>query len=142
MRTTFCRHFRSLVLSPNECGAHVDVRKLVGGDDFGWFKRTPCNAENHIDTCDKRDFPTAAEVAEYDGRMEKRFENMSVAIAEINKRHRNTPQWEEPEQGKNKDASGTIKCPQCGGVLHYTVAGFNGHIWGKCETADCLSWMM
>jgi hypothetical protein len=34
-----------------------------------------------------------------------------------------------------------IECPACGGRLHLSQAASNGHVWGKCETADCVSWM-
>ena len=36
---------------------------------------------------------------------------------------------------------GTIECPACKGTLHYSIAGTNGHMWGRCETKDCLTWM-
>ncbi len=39
------------------------------------------------------------------------------------------------------NARGTIECPICKGKLHYTVASLNGHVHGKCETENCLSWM-
>jgi hypothetical protein len=35
---------------------------------------------------------------------------------------------------------GTLKCPVCNGVLHYSVAGSNGHLWGSCETEGCVRW--
>jgi len=49
-----------------------------------------------------------------------------------------------PERNQNnfEGAKGIIKCPKCGEDLHYTVAGCNGHIWGKCKTENCLQWMM
>jgi len=40
-----------------------------------------------------------------------------------------------------KDNRGKIVCPKCGGELHYTRAKVNGHVWGKCKTEGCLSWM-
>jgi hypothetical protein len=42
---------------------------------------------------------------------------------------------------KMEDAKGEIECPLCKGILHYTKSGYNNHIWGKCETEDCLSWV-
>lgn len=42
---------------------------------------------------------------------------------------------------KPKDR-GSIICPECGGKLNYSRAKSNGHVWGKCETPNCLSWMM
>lgn len=42
---------------------------------------------------------------------------------------------------KFKHKKGYIKCPKCGKKLYYTKSDYNGHIWGKCETDKCLSWM-
>lgn len=44
---------------------------------------------------------------------------------------------------KPRPYRGTIPCPKCGGTLHYLAkTSARGTIWGKCETADCLSWMV
>lgn len=40
-----------------------------------------------------------------------------------------------------EDWKGTETCPVCFGVLFLTHSSYNGHVWGKCETKDCLSWM-
>lgn len=64
------------------------------------------------------------------------------AIKIINKKHNNTPQYEFPVSNKNKGTKGEIECPKCKGKLHYTISGYNGHVWGKCETENCLAWMM
>jgi hypothetical protein len=43
---------------------------------------------------------------------------------------------------KGKGGKDSLPCPACGtGVLHYSVSGYNGHLWGQCETKDCVSWM-
>lgn len=34
-----------------------------------------------------------------------------------------------------------IECPACKGRLHLSQAAYNGHVWGKCETKGCVSWM-
>jgi transposase-like protein len=36
--------------------------------------------------------------------------------------------------------NGIIECPACKSELSYSVAK-NGHIWGKCKTKNCLSWL-
>lgn len=41
-----------------------------------------------------------------------------------------------------KFIKGFIKCPKCGGKLFYTISNYNGHIWGKCQTENCVGWMM
>lgn len=36
---------------------------------------------------------------------------------------------------------GQIPCKECGdGVLHYSIAGYNGHIAACCSTPKCLVW--
>lgn len=43
---------------------------------------------------------------------------------------------------KGNGGGGFVSCPVCkSGTLHYTVAGYNGHMWGRCSTKDCVSWM-
>jgi hypothetical protein len=46
-------------------------------------------------------------------------------------------------KGLKKGAGGkdSCVCPACGGKLHYSVASYNGHLWGQCDTKDCVSWM-
>ena len=67
---------------------------------------------------------------------------MFEAISIINKKHKNEPQHEFPIPGQNKGATGVIECPACKGELSYSISGYNGHVWGKCKTDKCLSWMM
>jgi hypothetical protein len=36
----------------------------------------------------------------------------------------------------------TMDCPtKCGGTLHYSVAGVNGHMHARCDTKECVQWM-
>ena len=47
-------------------------------------------------------------------------------------------EWrKKPPRGKQE----IIECPACKGRLHLTQAASNGHVWGKCETKGCVSWM-
>lgn len=39
-----------------------------------------------------------------------------------------------------KESTGEIDCPVCGNKLSY-VRQHNGHVWGKCKTENCLSWI-
>ena len=41
---------------------------------------------------------------------------------------------------KEKGNQGQIKCPKCSNDLNWTRAS-NKHVWGKCKTENCLSWM-
>lgn len=40
-----------------------------------------------------------------------------------------------------QDRREVIECPVCKGRLHLGQSAYNGHVHGKCETADCVSWM-
>ncbi len=42
---------------------------------------------------------------------------------------------------KGRSIKGVKTCPVCGGKLHMSHSVYNGHVWGKCETEGCLSWM-
>uniref|UniRef100_A0A6M3LAC6 Uncharacterized protein n=1 Tax=viral metagenome TaxID=1070528 RepID=A0A6M3LAC6_9ZZZZ len=61
--------------------------------------------------------------------LELEITSLGSAIKQIKAKHGKT------------NANGFIECPKCEGRLFYTVAAINGHVWGKCETDDCLSWM-
>jgi nitrate reductase alpha subunit len=45
------------------------------------------------------------------------------------------------KENKGKNTQGIDLCPVCAGKLHWTHAGISGHVWGKCETPSCLSWI-
>lgn len=34
-----------------------------------------------------------------------------------------------------------VECPVCKGKLHLSQAAYNGHVHGRCETKECVSWM-
>lgn len=59
----------------------------------------------------------------------KKFSLASHLIQKVKKEHRGT------------DWKGIVVCPVCGGQLHMSHDAYNGHVWGHCETKDCLSWM-
>lgn len=43
---------------------------------------------------------------------------------------------------KGSGGLGQLPCPACeSGTLHYSVATSNGHLWGKCTTEGCASWL-
>lgn len=45
------------------------------------------------------------------------------------------------KQHKGKSHAEVVECPACKGRLHLRIAAVNGHVWGRCETADCVSWV-
>jgi len=65
--------------------------------------------------------------------LKERMKHVNSSIKAIHEKH-----------GSGKPESqifDSIECPQCKGVLEYTVSSYNGHIHGRCKTDDCLSWM-
>lgn len=47
--------------------------------------------------------------------------------------------WRDAHKGKS--AAEVVECPACNGRLHLSIAAYNGHVHGKCETPGCVSWM-
>lgn len=39
------------------------------------------------------------------------------------------------------DRREVVECPVCKGRLHLSQSSYNGHVHGKCETENCVSWM-
>lgn len=132
-----CVHFRGV--QHDTCKVDINLRQLVGGDDFGWARRIPClksDAEQCVVTCEKREFmnreQAEAEVKRDDERMRKAMIGISAA-------HHDAKQ-----KGIVKGVGGAreIPCPvECGGTLRYRVASINGHMHAACTTKGCLQWM-
>lgn len=108
-----CKHFRGR----DGCALGIDIRALVGGPDWGWGRRKPCNAETMRATslppinpapCDQYEEPTAQEVAESEARMQRAEDAMMAVVV----------------QGRTD-----VPCPECGETLG--AAG--------CP-AGCVSW--
>lgn len=62
-------------------------------------------------------------------KIDKIIELTGKIIAEIKEKH-----------GNETNVQGSLICPVCGNKLHYSIH-YNGHIWSKCETNNCLEWM-
>ena len=76
-------------------------------------------------------FATETEAASNRKELEDCMESISKVYAELKSRG----------FGKGNGGSGVMECPKCGDKLHFSVASLNGHVWGKCTTKGCLSWM-
>ncbi|MCU7842178.1 MAG: hypothetical protein KZQ94_22755 [Candidatus Thiodiazotropha sp. (ex Troendleina suluensis)] len=125
-----CKHFNGI--QHDQCLAGLNIRSVVGGDPFGWTKRMPCFKRNDTDiVCRQYSEPTVEEIADAEAEWQKSIDEITKVVplcAELRKKH--------PGGG-----SGNVKCPSCGGTLHYAVAQCNGHVHGACETEGCLRWM-
>lgn len=126
-----CKHFNGIFGQP-PCGVGVDLVAKVGPRTLdGWLQRIPCRVENAEPTfqCDQRDVPapaTAEEIAEAEEQLKQKLSQMIQALATI---------------AACPGSQGIIECPACHGPLSWSRASLNGHVWGRCSTDGCLSWM-
>jgi hypothetical protein len=68
--------------------------------------------------------------------LEKRFNDVIMALMEV--------QLDASYRGfkRGNGGNGEVKCPICpDGIIKYSVADLNGHIWGCCRTKNCVRWM-
>jgi hypothetical protein len=129
-----CVHFNGLQNDKCEAGIlYVAVENLT----VKGFARWPCFRDGEACQCSRRHFPTPEEVAAgcaaTRASMARTGKAMDAAFADAKAKG-----FE-----KGNGGSGQVKCPCCdSGTLHYSVAAYNGHVWGKCSTDGCVSWMM
>lgn len=121
----------------NRCVHFTGVHReqCAAGVEYAEFKtRLPClkSFGGEKIACMLRHWPTEAEiakgVAEHEAAVAK-IAHVLPIIAKVKREH------------FKENWHGTDTCPVCGGTLHLRIAKINGHVWGRCETADCLSWM-
>lgn len=126
MRVDVCRHYGLIGYGGNRiCKAGIDVRAAAGDPHAGWYFRTPCQKRIHPHTtCDRREFPTAEEVAAATKEFEEAVGASFVAEDRI--------------RAAAVDGRATCVCPKCGGEMHGTVSPRNGHVNGRCTTEGCL----
>ena len=147
MRRGTCKHYRG-AFHKTECKAGVLFDDVVPEPERreGYMLRIPCiqDQDRHklsvrqLDefrkrgSCDQYEEPTDEEIASFEEGMKKRVEMMQATIPLIQ-------EIKEIHRGENWN--GTVVCPICEGKLSLTHSAYNGHVWGKCETEGCLSWM-
>jgi hypothetical protein len=132
-----CKHFTGIMADGGKCNAGVVYLTIKSTDENRkGIAKYPCFRENIEVPCAKREFLTPEEVATEIAELESSWERMKLGLA--------ATQTDAARLGlrKGNGGKGSVPCPACKtGTLHYTVAAYNGHMWGKCTTADCLSWM-
>jgi hypothetical protein len=121
----------------------IDFRALVGGEQLGWCTRLPCIALEAKGgakaVCAKFRKPTAEEVTESKARSDEALRRLMVAYTGKVREWREAQGWSK----KNRvAATGKVACDVCKtGEIHLTMAAYNGHVWGKCTTDGCVSWL-
>lgn len=82
--------------------------------------------------------PTTEQVAEHEEAIKARMELFRKAMKAVN-------EWRAVQGWSNRNrvsARGEVPCAGCGvGTIHVSMAAYNGHVWGKCTTEGCVSWM-
>lgn len=72
----------------------------------------------------------------------KRHEEIEASMARMRMAGTVVKEWRTWTKQNRVAKQGVIDCPtKCGGKLHLSQAAYNGHVWGKCTTEGCLSWM-
>lgn len=128
-----CIHYNGAGNGPT-CDAGVKYDSVR--DDTvtkGW--RLPCFRESTAQPCPQCEFPTPEAVAAEVKATEELFERTDSAMHAC---------YEDAKQRgfrKGHGGAATIVCPVCGGQLRYSVASYNGHMHGRCETEGCVAWM-
>lgn len=132
----WCKHYNGTVNETCKAGVKYTDVKLLGESGPPSF---PCFKDNNPlgATCEKCEFRTPEEVAEMERKQAERFEAIGKARGAI-VAHLGGP-WKKGTPGAN----GVIDCPACGkpGALHFSRAGYNGHIHARCQSAGCVNWM-
>ncbi len=133
-RRGFCNHYRAMS-EHTTCEAGVCYEQFKGLP----FAERPCfytEGETPPGGCELAAYPTAEEIAQRDAEMRKRLEDMGKAREAI------VAFLGGPWKKGTQSAGGAIACPVCGigGALHFSRAGYNGHIHAQCVTG-CVAWM-
>jgi hypothetical protein len=127
----WCIHFRSM-------GKHDTCEKGVRYDSFTGEDRTmarrPCFTEGTHERapCENRRVPTKEEVAAHEQWVKGRMAVLGTVMVGI-------APWRDKWKGKSHRE--VVDCPACAGRLHLSIAAYNGHVHGRCETAGCVDWM-
>lgn len=153
VRRGTCVHYTGMQHDVCEAGVNYTA---AFGDEAGRGCRAPCLQEykthERVDgkyvpkwlpwprrgqteiPCDKRLMPTAEQIAEADAAIKRYLEKSVLAL-------RIAHEWKTWTESNRVEKNEVVECPVCKGRLHLSQSAHNGHIWGKCETEGCVSWM-
>lgn len=136
-RDGWCIHYRS----PSGPGGRKNTTCCEAGVEYsnfaGGFHRQPCfldKGKSKPDAlpCERLRLPTSEEIAAHEQWLNARMDNMRTVMLGIRP-------WREKHKGRSHGE--VIECPACTGRLHLSIAAYNGHVHGRCETDGCVSWM-
>lgn len=130
-----CKHFNGR--QHEKCDAGVVYLTVDSKDPSRkGFAKMPCFREGVDVPCEKRHFPTDDEVAAEVAAIRERSRRLNVALSAVSE--------DAAKRGFKQGSGGRaeVPCPVCTtGSIIYSVASYNGHIHGRCSTAECVWWM-
>lgn len=142
----YCQHYDpqpGSLLDPNRCWCKkghdtekVQAAAKAAGVAPKWWK--PCIDGHELDDaakfCPDWIRRTRQEGEERADELEASMNRMRVVMPVVS-------QWRTWSKKNRVAKQEVIECPACKGRLHLSQAAYNGHVWGKCETEGCVSWM-
>lgn len=138
MHPTDCKHYCGTVRNGGKCSKGIHLRTHVGGADFGWITRLPCQPSLRK----KHELPLIVPCEHYEPPAKEEYEQeqreLQAMIDRMDKLH---PVLDQIKRRNKRGTNGTEGCPLCGGTLHWMIAAYNGHIRASCQTKDCVSLM-
>jgi hypothetical protein len=128
-----CVHFNGIL--NKACRAGVVYHDLFGSG-VGCFKHIACLDDPESIKCQLVEFPARDRAEAIVAEDDRIVENFMRALPSVRKHAK------EAGLGIGNGGIGQLLCPmECGGIMHYRVAGVNGHLHAKCSTEGCLSWV-
>ena len=134
----WCIHYRynrdAKPGQPNTCEAGIDYAAWHGVG----HKRQPCflddkgHSKPDAMPCSKLRRPMPEEIALHEQWLDGRRSLLATVMVGI-------APWRNKHVGHS--ASEVVECPACKGRLRLSIAAYNGHVHGHCETEGCVSWM-
>ena len=131
----YCQHYKPQG-AKTVCAAGADIKNIqrvaTGPKSIKWG---PC-IEGHLLTDPLAHCPKWLRTTREMG--ERRADHIEKSMREMTLAGPVVSAWRKKQPyGKQE----VIECPVCKGRLHLSQAAYNGHVHGRCETADCLNWM-
>lgn len=139
-RAGWCIHYRAPKIGTFGHG-HEDCEAGVPFANFSGvkFDQRPCFLDKETGEsnpgavpCEHLRRPTPDEIAARKVWQDERMNKLGVVMTGI-------MPWRKANKGKS--VAEVVECPACKGRLHLSISSYNGHVHGRCETADCVSWM-
>lgn len=128
-----CIHFNGIQNGKCKVGIEYTTvrRENMFPQNGGRGTQYPCFFD--VDNCSKMERPTEEYIQL---RLDKIQQSTAKTMGAIKAISDHAGKY---KKGEGKSA--IIECPACKGRLHYSRAGYSGHIHAQCETKDCVSFM-